>query len=161
MKKLFSLILVLSLSLSNISFSYAWPFGLFEKKTEEKKSSSSLGELVEEYAKKVKVNINLPKKNEQDKYANYISVTSHELSKAGKYNIILKYNEDTTLANINIEIIPNKEAYYLAKENGNIIDNNEKIKIGKEEHIKLIMADKYQNLIQNLLRLIQLLKKWI
>lgn len=81
MKKLFSLILVLSLSLSNISFSYAWPFGLFEKKTEEKKSSSSLGELVEEYAKKVKVNINLPKKNEQDKYANYISYATIELSK--------------------------------------------------------------------------------
>ena len=83
------------------------------------------------------------------KYANYISVTSHELSKAGKYNIILKYNEDTTLANINIEIIPNKEAYYLADENGNILDNTNNIQIGKEEHIKLIMADKYNNLIQN------------
>ena len=81
-------------------------------------------------------------------HGNYISVTCHELSKAGKYNIILNYDGDN-IANINIEIIPNKEAYYLAKENGNIIDNSEKIKIGKEEHIKLIMADKYQNLIQN------------
>ena len=78
----------------------------------------------------------------------YITVTSYELTKVGIYKLQLKYN-NIEIANLNIEIIPNKEAYFLAKENGDIVNYNEAIKIGKEQQIKLIMVDKYKNLIQN------------
>ena len=50
---------------------------------------------------------------------------------------------------MNLEIIPKKDAYYLKYENGDILDNIQSTKIGKDEHIKLIMLDKYQNPIQN------------
>ena len=81
MKKLFVFLLAVFLCVSNMSFSFALPFGLFEKKEVDTKTTSSLEELLEEYAKKVKVNINLPKKNEQEKYVNYISYATIELSK--------------------------------------------------------------------------------
>ena len=81
-------------------------------------------------------------------HKNYISITSHQLSKIGNYKLELIYDEKT-LISMNIEIIPKKDAYYLKYENGDILDNIQSTKIGKDEHIKLIMLDKYQNPIQN------------
>ena len=81
-------------------------------------------------------------------HINHIAVTSHELWKIGKYKLDLMYDSNI-LITINIEIIPKKEAYYLGNENGDVLDNNQIIQIGKEEHIKLIMLDKYKNPIQN------------
>ena len=99
-------------------------------------------------------NIQLSINNQQaktkkiEKHSSFISVTSNELSKVGNYNIKLYY-DTVSLADINIEIIPKKEANYLFYENGDIVNNIKNIEIGKNEHIKLIMADKYENLIQN------------
>jgi hypothetical protein len=77
----------------------------------------------------------------------YLSVFIHKLTKANKYTIILKYDTET-LAEINLEIIPKKEAYYLAYNNGTLLNYSKNIPIGKEEHIKLIMLDKYENAIE-------------
>jgi len=83
-----------------------------------------------------------------EKHNSFLSVTCYQFSRVGKYQIKLDYDANN-LADINIEIIPKKEANYLYYENNEIVDNLKSIEIGKNEHLKLIMADKYRNLIQN------------
>ena len=96
------------------------------------------------------INGNKAETNNMDivNHNNYISVTTHQLSKVGKYKLELIYNK-VTLITMNIEIIPKKEAYYLGNEKGEVLDNTQSIKIGKDEHLKLIMLDKYKNPLQN------------
>ena len=109
-----------------------------------------LGSTLTEGEVSLKINDNPSQGNNIEivNHKNHIAVTSHELSRVGKYKLELIYNSNTLLT-INIEIIPKKEAYYLGLENGNVLDNNQNTQIGKEEHIKLIMLDKYKNPIQN------------
>ena len=82
-KRILSILLTLAISISNLSMSYAWPW---DKKKEEVAESdvnmatTTLVDLVKEHSKKVKVNINLPKKID-DKYASYILFAQDELYK--------------------------------------------------------------------------------
>ena len=123
-------------------------FDIYELAESNGKQYLGLGESLDTNKVSLYLNDVVAKSSGIVKYNNFISVTTYELSKAGKYKIELKYDGNSMIT-MNIEIIPKNEAYYLAYENGDIISNTENIEIGKEDHIKLIMADKYKNLIQN------------
>ena len=82
-KRIVAILLIMAFSVSNLSMSYAWPW---DKKNEKDstenvgKATTTLIDLVNEHGKKVKVNINLPKKID-DKYASYILFAQEELNK--------------------------------------------------------------------------------
>lgn len=102
-RKIVAMILTIMLCISNLQVTNAGLFDIFKKKdiTEEMNEAKDTGEtstlrdLVAEYAKKVKININLPKKNE-GKYGYYILHAENELTKYLK-----KKKVDIDLVNYN------------------------------------------------------------
>ena len=76
----------------------------------------------------------------------FISVIIHGLTMVDDYNIKLKY-DNAEISNINIKIIPKSEAYFLADEEGTILDESEEIEIDEGDLKKLKMMDKYENII--------------
>ena len=78
----------------------------------------------------------------------FISVIGHDFTKTGDYTILLKY-DSTEIFKKEIKIIPKNEAYYLANEEGIKLDDNSIIDINREELVKLIMLDKYENVINS------------
>lgn len=80
--------MIIAFSISSISISYAWPWDNNEDITD---SSVTLTDLVSNHSKKVKVDINLPKKID-DKYASYILYAQDEL-----FNYLKKKKVDTDL----------------------------------------------------------------
>ena len=76
----------------------------------------------------------------------FISVISHDFTKTGEYTISLKY-DNNEIFHRGINIIPKSEAYYLADEEGTLLEDNSIIEIDREELVKLIMLDKYENII--------------
>ena len=78
----------------------------------------------------------------------FISVIGHDFKKVGKYTISLKYN-DNEIFKKDIIIIPKSEPYYLANEEGTLLENESNIEIGREKLVKLVMLDKYENIINN------------
>ena len=78
----------------------------------------------------------------------FLSVICHDFTKAGEYAVSLKYNNNEII-NKNIVIIPQSEAYFLANDDDNILDENDIIEITDQNLIKLKMLDKYENAINN------------
>ena len=80
-------------------------------------------------------------------HGTFISVTNHDLTKAGIYVLKLIYvNEE--VSKITIEIISKEDAYYLGNENGKKISSRE-LAIKEDELLKLTLLDKYENEIKN------------
>lgn len=99
MKRFITIFITFIICSYNISSIYAWPWD--KKKsdvvTDEEGSTNSLMDLIEDHGKKVKVNINLKKRKDEDKYKNYISYSTIELSKQlkkKKVDIDLVYIND-------------------------------------------------------------------
>ena len=83
---------------------------------------------------------------EIEKHSSFISIIGHNLTKAGEHNIIINYGENEII-NMTIEIEARDEAYYLANENGQIIEPKT-INIDCDELIKLTILDKYENMLK-------------
>ena len=81
------------------------------------------------------------------KYSTFISVISHDFTKAGTYAIELKY-DTSTLSTFNLIIEARNEAYYLGDFTGEKL-KSESIEINKEELLKLTLLDKYENILKN------------
>ena len=84
---------------------------------------------------------------EIEQHSSFISIVSHSLTKAGEHNIKINYG-GKEIVNINIQIKSRDEAYYLANEIGEKLEQKT-INIGCEELIKLTLLDKYENLLRD------------
>ena len=78
----------------------------------------------------------------------FLSVICHAFTKTGEYSISLKY-DGTEIINKAITIISKGEVYALGNENGTPLSDSATIEIGRENLVKLVMLDKYENVIKD------------
>ena len=111
-------------------------------------SSGYLGNGEKLDVSKVELLINSKKAQiEALKVSNFISITNHDLTQAGLYNLQLKY-DSKLLIEVSIEITAKDEAYYFGNEEG--IEITEPIiKVEAEQLLKLTLLDKFGNILKD------------
>ena len=117
-------------------------FNIYEKAGEKLGSGDSLDAS--------KVSLLIDSKQKTPKIVNhksYISVTSYDLSVAGKHEITLNYNSKV-IAKINVEIKAKDDAVYLGDEKG-VKLTSETINVDIEKLYKYTLLDKYGNVLKN------------
>ena len=78
----------------------------------------------------------------------FLSVISHDFTKAGQYMISLKYDGNEIL-NIDLIINSNSVPFFLSDENGNRLGDEAIIEVERDNLVKLFMLDKYENIIND------------
>ena len=78
----------------------------------------------------------------------FISIITHELNKVGVYTILIEYNGNEIISK-DINIISNSEPFFLANENGDKLETDSVIQLDRDSLVKLVMLDKYQNIIED------------
>ena len=78
----------------------------------------------------------------------FLSVICHDFTKAGEYSVSLKYDSNELITK-ELNIISQSDAYYLADEDGLLLESGSNIDIDRENLVKLIMLDKFENEISD------------